>query len=139
MKSLNKLALAALAFVAATQVAAAFYDPSTARWINRDPIAERGDANLYRFVRNNAPGRVDPLGLRLWCEVWCDTRVFDLLAIEPWPSCDSGFAIGSVVIQKGGLYSNRLCRCIPLPWCSTRKVFMFRRCVPSGQPILPPV
>ncbi|MFL6521260.1 MAG: RHS repeat-associated core domain-containing protein [Chthoniobacterales bacterium] len=39
------------------------YDPTMARWINRDPIAESGGINLYRYV-NNDPGRkVDPLGL----------------------------------------------------------------------------
>ncbi len=39
------------------------YDPGFARWLNRDPIAETGGINLYRYVGNNAVGRSDPLGL----------------------------------------------------------------------------
>src|SRR5262252_10346870 len=27
-----------------------FYDPGLQRWVNRDPIAEAGGLNLYRFV-----------------------------------------------------------------------------------------
>ena len=54
-----------------------FYDPITQRWLNRDPLGERGslavrqvtrgnfaaDLNLYRFVRNDPNLRLDPLGL----------------------------------------------------------------------------
>ncbi len=45
-------------------VAQAFYDPTVGRWINRDPIGERGGKNLYRFVNNNPAIWVDPDGLR---------------------------------------------------------------------------
>jgi hypothetical protein len=55
MKSLNRLALAALAFVAATQVASAFYDPSVGRWINRDPLGERGFGAVSRVAAPAAP------------------------------------------------------------------------------------
>jgi len=41
-----------------------FYDPSTQRWINRDPIGEFTDANLYRFVANTPASRLDLLGLQ---------------------------------------------------------------------------
>ena len=54
-----------------------FYDPSTGRWLNRDPLAELGfellrsgdsdvfgdGPNLYHFVGNNPINRTDPLGL----------------------------------------------------------------------------
>ena len=40
-----------------------FYDPLTQRWLNRDPIGERGGLNLYAFVRNMPMGRTDPFGL----------------------------------------------------------------------------
>lgn len=40
-----------------------FYDPSSQRWPNRDPIGERDTINLYAFVRNNPIGHVDKLGL----------------------------------------------------------------------------
>jgi uncharacterized protein RhaS with RHS repeats len=46
------------AFVLLTSVAnlQAFYDPGTGRWLNRDPIEERGGVHLYGFVRNNPIG-----------------------------------------------------------------------------------
>jgi RHS repeat-associated protein len=40
-----------------------FYDPNLQRWINRDPIGERGGVNLYEFVRENPIGLIDTLGL----------------------------------------------------------------------------
>jgi RHS repeat-associated protein len=40
-----------------------YYNPSTGRWVSRDPIGERGGRNLYGFVRSNSVGLTDPLGL----------------------------------------------------------------------------
>ena len=40
-----------------------FYDPGAGRWLNRDPIGERGGLNLYGMVGNNPVSRVDVLGL----------------------------------------------------------------------------
>jgi RHS repeat-associated protein len=40
-----------------------YYDPTTGRWINRDPIAEKGGLNLYGFVGNRPVGMVDVLGM----------------------------------------------------------------------------
>jgi RHS repeat-associated protein len=42
-----------------------FYDPGAGRWLNRDPIGERGGLNLYGMVGNDAVGRVDVLGLKV--------------------------------------------------------------------------
>jgi hypothetical protein len=42
--------------------AAAYYDPGVQCWINRDPIAETGDGNLYRFAQNGPLDSVDPQG-----------------------------------------------------------------------------
>ncbi|MFR1530544.1 RHS repeat domain-containing protein, partial [Akkermansia sp.] len=38
-------------------------NPMDGRWINRDPIAEVGVWNLYKFVKNNGVNNIDILGL----------------------------------------------------------------------------
>ena len=43
-----------------------YYDPTTGRWPNRDPIDERGGLNLYGFVGNNAIKFVDINGQLAW-------------------------------------------------------------------------
>ena len=43
--------------------ASAFYNPSTGRWLNRDPIEEKGGKNLYGSVANQPPNAIDRLGL----------------------------------------------------------------------------
>src|SRR5947199_3230180 len=40
-----------------------FYDPGLQRWLNRDPVGERGGLNLYRFCKHRPVMEVDPLGL----------------------------------------------------------------------------
>ena len=47
-----------------------YYDPRQGRFINRDPIGEKGGYNLYRFVSNNPVNGLDFLGL---CESEGDT------------------------------------------------------------------
>jgi len=40
-----------------------FYDPNLQRWINRDPIGERGGLNLFEFASNDSLDFIDRLGL----------------------------------------------------------------------------
>lgn len=42
-----------------------FYDPNLQRWVNRDPISEKGGHNLYEFVGNEPVGILDAFGLAL--------------------------------------------------------------------------
>jgi len=46
--------------------ASAYYDPGVQRWINRDPMEERGSINLYSYVGDNPANKIDPLGLWQW-------------------------------------------------------------------------
>jgi RHS repeat-associated protein len=42
-----------------------YYNPSTGRWLSRDPLAEKGGLNLYGFVGNHPLTGADPTGLDL--------------------------------------------------------------------------
>jgi hypothetical protein len=42
------------------------YDPSTGRWLSRDPIGEKGGLNLYGYVGNNPIRLVDPFGQNVY-------------------------------------------------------------------------
>ena len=43
-----------------------FYNLDSGRWLNRDPIAERGGLNVYGFVWNDGINRVDKDGRTGW-------------------------------------------------------------------------
>jgi len=51
----------------------AFYSPSTGRWLNRDPIQEKGGKNIYA-THNSSVNEVDALGLRSLCRC-CECAV----------------------------------------------------------------
>src|SRR5262252_400317 len=57
------LRLAALAFTFIVSPCQAFYNPSTGRWLSRDPVEESGGVNISAFARNDTVGGVDFLGL----------------------------------------------------------------------------
>lgn len=52
-----------LGLLAAVCPVQAFYNPSSGRWLNRDPIGEEGGKNLYAFVLNDPLRYFDYLGL----------------------------------------------------------------------------
>ena len=41
-----------------------YYFPNSQRWLNRDPLSEASDVNLYRFVANRPVNLTDPYGLQ---------------------------------------------------------------------------
>jgi uncharacterized protein RhaS with RHS repeats len=43
-----------------------FYDPNLQRWLNRDPLAERGGINLYTMVGNNPITQIDAEGREIF-------------------------------------------------------------------------
>ena len=57
------VSLVACLFLFVAHEALAFYNPEAGRWLNRDPIEEKGGHNLYGLVRNDPLGKVDALGL----------------------------------------------------------------------------
>jgi hypothetical protein len=58
-----------------------FYDPNFQRWINRDPIMERGGCNLYTISRNDVINRFDPRGLQDSMESYLLGQPVDPLAL----------------------------------------------------------
>lgn len=62
--------------------AQAFYNPSTGRWLSRDPIEEKGGKSLYGFVGNNSVIHIDTLGLAFYA---IDGTWMDMLNLaNPW-------------------------------------------------------
>src|SRR5262245_56722267 len=55
----NSVILGAVLFGLSSQVAHCFFNPSTGKWLSRDPIEERGGINLHIFLANNSLGSVD--------------------------------------------------------------------------------
>lgn len=61
---LKWLCLTVLAMLALLPTGHAYYDPTAQRWVNRDPIGERGGVNLHGFA-GNAPGNLVDIDGRL--------------------------------------------------------------------------
>lgn len=124
-----------------SQDAQAFYNPSTGRWLSRDPVAEvgfkmisyrrtpnlHGDGlNDYAFVGNNNVNRIDVLGLMKWSEVVAFKDKLDAKVSKEccWFFCKSahlqfditGAASGETITAQAGPF--------PLTTCIS-KVFYF--------------
>jgi hypothetical protein len=80
MKQMPKLrrCLPLLALLGSLQITLGYYDPAAQRWINRDPIGERGGANAYAVAANAPITLVDPQGLKPEsCEKICKKAIED--------------------------------------------------------------
>lgn len=64
MKQLSRM-IGLVIWLATVQTSLGFYNPSTGRWLSRDPVGEQGGRNLYTIVENDAVRNVDALGLML--------------------------------------------------------------------------
>ncbi len=79
-----------------------FYVPLLGRWINRDPIREKGGPNLYKFVGNRPTGWVDAFGLKKVC----NSGTKDWNVTKEWAedrsrrTFDTGPATGNRYISK---------------------------------------
>lgn len=49
-----------------------FYNPELGRWLNRDPIGERGGIGLYQFIKNSPVTAIDIIGLEFYSTCSCD-------------------------------------------------------------------
>jgi len=52
-----------------------YYDPNLQRWLNRDPIGEKGGINLYDFVMNDTQDKIDIYGQGWWSLLCCEHAV----------------------------------------------------------------
>jgi hypothetical protein len=94
------VALCAARWLVGPSTASGFYNPSTGRWLNRDPAQEKGGSNPLVFAGNTPIGNFDMLGL---ASRTCDlrrsplTRVNARLGAQFWDNST----------RRGG------CRCDP--------------------------
>ena len=82
------------------------YKPVTGRWLNRDPIEEKGGENLYAFSGNNPILYVDKFGYDIWVEN--TTAVYGLhqrVCVTLWEKDDaSNYCCNGVRYRKSGKY-----------------------------------
>jgi RHS repeat-associated protein len=90
-----------------------FYDPANGRWINRDPIGERGGVNLYGMVGNDGVNWVDLFGLEatIKCErcqngptkgqMTCQNMQDGKPSGDPYKTNENGYMDGYDPIPQG--------------------------------------
>ena len=124
----------------------AFYNPSTGRWLSRDPIEEDGGLNIYVFVQNEPASRIDADG-RCSCVITLHCVRGTVLM---WT--DGTTVIGPVTITRGRDIANYDCTitrqsgCCPfslvgLPGGTQRRQVHWVQTFPPGKrvgPNLPP-
>lgn len=69
MKTITRLSTLVILLLA-THSALAYYSPGAGRWLNRDPIQEKGGNNVYVFCNNSPPSNFDVLGLNVCGVNW---------------------------------------------------------------------
>lgn len=142
MDTTTKMALFVWAFLmlVALETACAFYDPGTQRWLNRDPIEERGGGNLYQFVQNDPLTYRDGFGLQSGgvisnpsvCQVGTATGATLATALASIPA--GATVVGTAVIGTAVLITYSICH-PPV----ARPPFSATYCPARGRVNAPPV
>ena len=91
-----------------------YYDSNNGRWINRDPIAERGGNNVYAMIGNDLIYGWDKLGLMLY-----PGTPYSM----PCETCD--LATKKLLCKAAVVAANMLCKRVGMVTCQTG-------CVDSG-------
>ena len=63
MRNVNLFLILLVGLLGSNETGQCFYNSQTGRWLNRDPIGEKGGVNLHGFLRNSTANAVDLLGL----------------------------------------------------------------------------
>jgi uncharacterized protein RhaS with RHS repeats len=73
----------------------AWYSPSQQRWINRDPIEEKGGINLYAFVGNHSISSIDVFGLN-------DLALYgpEMVGLVPRGNCEAPWTCASRIREE---------------------------------------
>ena len=85
-----------------------WYDPNLQRWLNRNPLGEQGDLNLYRFAGNQSVNAIDAWG-HAW---WLPPIAFCVKPPEPCP--DAWLAGNSDYYVSGHIYDVKARRICPV-------------------------
>jgi RHS repeat-associated protein len=84
------------------------YEANFQRWLNQDPIGERGGVNLYGFIGNNPVNLFDSFGLEEYSIVWGWSGSIGagfLLGSGPF---FSGSASGGIIVDASDIANSRL-------------------------------
>jgi RHS repeat-associated protein len=65
------------------------FDSATARWLSRDPIADKSGENLYQYVLGNPLNLLDHFGL-----ISFDWNEFEINLLQEWAGFSDNFTIG---------------------------------------------
>ena len=88
--------LSLLLLTAGVQEASAFYNPQTGRWLNRDPIGERGGKNNHAYADNDSINRFDFLGLH---QFKLEKKPGYFAEKKPWPGLPGEYIGGETFFE----------------------------------------
>jgi uncharacterized protein RhaS with RHS repeats len=110
----SRLLLGILLLVVFANISAsAFYDPGTQRWLNRDPIGERGGINLFEFTYSNPINETDPEGLCVTPETALDVASMAIGAASFGENLGYG-NYGAAALDLGGYVVDSLAAITPI-------------------------